>query len=138
MELKDLKGYSIDHSKGVIVMNYKFAAAANRYGTAEYSLLLKLREDHPGYETETRSGRKRTACNANKRLTYENMSRYILCQPNAEELYAAFEQNKEESKAQHSPYAYVRSWFVEQFPDYKSCSTFVETTENIFEQKAVS
>ena len=134
----NLRGYSIDHSNGIIVMNYKFAAAANRYGTPEYKLLLQLREDFPLFRTETRSGRKRTTCNANKRLTYENMKRYILSQPNTEELYAAFEQNKEESKAQHSPYAYVRSWFVEQFPDYKSCSTFVETTENIFEQKAAS
>ncbi len=136
MKTKPLKGYTISHEDSTIIMNKKFAAAANRYGTPEYKLLLKIREDYPLFQTETRSGRKRTTCNANKRLTYANMRLYIQCQLNSKELLETFDKIKVEAKGKPSPYAFVRAWFVERFPDYKNFTTLEENVENMFTQKA--
>jgi hypothetical protein len=43
---------------------------------------------------------------------------------NVEELLYLFELAKIESKCAKSPYAFVRDWFVKQFPDYQECKTF--------------
>lgn len=125
--MKNIKGIRIDNINSIIVMNYKFAAAAEKFGTPEYNLLRDIKADNPYMRTEVRAGRKRTTCNASKRLTYENMKTYIRVQKNSKELLAAFENAVQESKPQPSPYAFVRDWFVKQFPDYKKCKVFVES-----------
>lgn len=125
-----IKGYKIDFSNNCVYMNYKFATASARYGSEEYKIIQDIKKDFPQMRFVTRSGRKQKTCNANKRLTYWNMERYIRVQKNADELLVAFEIAKEESKCEDSPYAYVRSWFVQQFPDYKQCKLWKEN-ENV-------
>ena len=116
-----IKGYEIDFTTNTLYMNYKFAEASTEYGTPEYKLLQNIRKDLPNIKIEKRAGRKTKTCNANKRLTYANMESYIKVQDNADELMAAFVIAKEESKNKPSPYAFVRDWFVKQFPNYKEC-----------------
>jgi len=118
------KGYKIDFSNNTIYMNYKFAKASAQYGTDEYKLLQDIRRDLPQIKIVTRAGRKTKTCNANKRFTYANMEKYICVQDNADELMAAFAIAKEESKCAPSPYAFVRDWFVKQFPNYQECKVF--------------
>lgn len=118
------KGYEIDFTTNTLYMNYKFANAAKVYGTEEYKLLQKICTDLPKIKIVTRAGRNAKSCNANKRLTYANMEEYISVQDNADELMAYFVIAQKESKKAHSPYAYVRNWFVTQFPNYQECKVF--------------
>lgn len=116
-----IKGYEIDFTTNTLYMNFKFANAAKEYGTEEYKLLQNIRTDLPKIKIVTRAGRKAKTCNASKHLTYANMESYIKIQDNADELMAAYVIAREESKSQKSPYAFVRNWFVKQFPNYKEC-----------------
>ena len=116
-----IKGYEIDFTTNTLFMNYKFAEASTQYGTPEYKLLQNIKNDLPNIKIVKRAGRKTKTCNANKRLTYANMESYIKVQDNADELMAAFVIAKEESKNKPSPYAFVRDWFLKQFPNYKEC-----------------
>lgn len=118
------KGYEIDFTTNTIYVNYKFADASKKRGTDEYNLMQELREELPNFKIEKRAGRKQTTCNASKRLTYANMEEYIRVQDNADELMAYFEIAKAESKKENSPYAFVRDWFVKQFPNYRECKVF--------------
>ena len=127
--MTNITGIRIDNIKNVIVMNYKFAAAAAKYNTPEYKLLQAIKADNPYMLTEIRAGRNRTTCNASKRLTYKNMETYISAQLNAEQLLVCFRAAIQESKASPSPYAFVRNWFVTQCPDYKECKTLFNTPE---------
>lgn len=121
-----VKGYKIDFANNTLYMNYKFAQAANNPQSEEYRLVAGIKKDFPKIKVITRAGRKQTTCNASKRLTYANMESYIKGQTemNVEELLYLFELAKIESKCAKSPYAFVRDWFVKQFPDYQECKTF--------------
>ena len=121
-----IKGYEIDFTTNTLFMNYKFAEASTQYGTPEYKLLQNIKNDLPNIRIVKRAGRKTKTCNANKRLTYANMESYIKVQDNADELMVAFVIAKEESKNKPSPYAFVRDWFVKQFPNYKECKILKE------------
>lgn len=119
-----VRGYKIDFATNTLYMNYKFASAAAQFGTDEYKLIQDIRKDFPNIRVVTRAGRNAKTCNANKRLTYANMVNYIRVQDNVAELMAAFAIVKEESKCEASPYAFVRNWFVKQFPNYQKCKVF--------------
>ena len=120
-EKNKIKGYEIDITTNTLYMNYKFANAAKDVFSKEYEIYQKICNDFQNIKVIVRAGRKTKTCNANKRLTYANMESYIKVQDNADELMAAFVIAKEESKNKPSPYAFVRDWFVKQFPNYKEC-----------------
>ena len=113
-----VKGYSIDFANNTITLNYKFQKAAQDYGSAEYNRLKDLIRDLPGFTVVVSAGKKITSTRPTKRLTYDNMEKYIKTYDNAEELLAKFESVKDASSPLASPYKYVRKWFVAQFPDY--------------------
>ena len=118
----NIKGYEIDFKTNTIYMNFKFYEKVSKdIFSKEYEIYQKICKDFPQMKSVTRAGRKTKTCNANKRLTYANMESYIRVQSNADELMAAFVIAKEESKNKPSPYAFVRDWFVKQFPNYKEC-----------------
>lgn len=119
-----IKGYEIDFTTNTLYMNFKFAEASTEYGTPEYKLLQNIRKDLPSIKIEKRAGRNAKTCNANKRLTYKNMQDYIMAQDNYEPLLASFMLARIESKCAPSPYAFVRDWFVTQFPNYQECKVF--------------
>ena len=121
----NIKGYEIDFKTNTFYMNFKFYEKVSKdIFSKEYEIYQKICKDFPQMKLVTRAGRKTKTCNANKRLTYANMESYIKVQDNADELMAAFVIAKEESKNKPSPYAFVRDWFVKQFPDYQECKVF--------------
>ena len=120
------EGYKILFNENTVIMNYKFAAAAAKYGTKENVLMKSIREDFPGMKEVIISGREQTSAKTNHRLTYENMEKYILVHENAEELLEVFTTVKAASVALASPYKYVCDWFTKKFKDYKTA-----TKENI-------
>ena len=120
------EGYKILFNKNTVVMNYKFAAAAAKYGSPENMLMKNIREDFPGMAEVVISGRVQTTAKANHRLTYENMEKHIRVYENADELLAVFETVKAASSAVACPYKYVADWFKAQFPNYKNAVVFNE------------
>ncbi len=121
-------GYKIVFATNTIVMNYKFAAAAGKYDTAEYRLMKKIHKDFPGMTELVVSGREKKTTATNTRLTYENMETHISAYENADELLEVFKTVKALSKACASPYKYVADWFKAQFPDYKKAVIFDKGT----------
>lgn len=113
-----VKGYRIDFVKKTITLNYKFQKAAQDYGSEEYNRLKDLIRDLPGFTVVVSAGKKITSTRPTKRLTYENMEKYIGTYENADALLAKFESVKDASSPLASPYKYVRDWFVKQFPNY--------------------
>ena len=118
------EGYKILFNENTVIMNYKFAAAAAKYGTPENKLMKNIREDFPGMAEVVISGREQTSAKKNTRLTYENMETHIKVYENADELMEVFESVKALSKTCASPYKYVRDWFEAQFPNYKKAPVF--------------
>ena len=120
------EGYKILFNENTVIMNYKFAAAAAKYGTKENKLMKSIRKDFPGMAEVIVSGRECDKTKPNSRLTYANMEKHIRAYDNSEELLEVFETVKALSKAAASPYKYVTDWFVVQFPDYKKAPVFKE------------
>ena len=118
------EGYKILFNENTVIMNYKFAAAAAKYGTPENKLMKNIRNDFPGMTEVVVSGREQTSAKKNTRLTYENMETHIKVYENADELMEVFESVKALSQTCASPYRYVRDWFEAQFPNYKKAPVF--------------
>ena len=114
------EGYKILFDKNTVIMNYKFAAAAAKYGTPEYTLLKNIRNDFPNMVEVVVSGREQTTPRPNYRLTYENMEKYISACSDSKTLLVEFATVKVQSQTATSPYKYVCDWFVNQFPNYKT------------------
>lgn len=118
------EGYKILFPENTVIMNYKFSAAAAKYGTKENRIMLNIRHDFPGLEEVVVSGRHQASAKANTRLTYENMETHIQAYSNADELLEVFRTVQALSKSCASPYKYVRDWFLAQFPYYKNPVVF--------------
>lgn len=123
-----MKGYKIDFTTNTLILNYKFSAAAQSFGSAENNLLREIQSAFPQLSVSVRPGRVVKTTAKNKRLTYANMETYIRQYKNAEELLYIFDTVKGLSKPLASPYAYVSDWFVAQFPNYKEVPTFTDGT----------
>ena len=118
------EGYKILFNENMVIMNYKFAAAAAKYGTSENTLLKNIRNDFPGMVEVIVSGRECDKAKTNSRLTYTNMKKHIQAYDNAAELLDVFETVQALSQATASPYKYVSDWFKLQFPKYKEVPIF--------------
>ena len=66
-------GYKIDFAKNTITVNYKFAAAINKYGSEAYNIYKDIMKDFPQLRLVVKSGRKQTTPRYNKRFKYSNM-----------------------------------------------------------------
>ena len=117
-------GYKILFNSNTVIMNYKFAMAAAKYGTAENKLIKSIRDDFPGMKEVIVSGHEKKNARPNSRLTYANMEKHISVYENADELMEVFKSVKALSATVASPYKYVCDWFVKQFPDYKKAPEF--------------
>ena len=112
------KGYKINFATNTLVMNYKFYAASQEYGTDENNLVKAILADFPTLTVVVKAGRDVKPANKNKRLTYANMEKHISAYENSADLLDVFETVKALSKTAASPYKYVTDWFIEQFPNY--------------------
>ena len=130
------EGYKILFNENTVIMNYKFAAAAAKYGTKENKLMKSIRKDFPGMAEVIVSGRECDKTKPNSRLTYANMEKHIRAYDNSEELLEVFETVKALSKAAASPYKFVSDWFVEQFPNYDKTPIFKDGKLTVLPVKA--
>ncbi|MBE6783786.1 MAG: hypothetical protein E7536_07215 [Ruminococcaceae bacterium] len=118
------KGYKIDFKTGTLIMNYKFAGEAEKYGSPEYRMIQAIKKDFPDIQMCVQSGREQKTARYNKRLTYSNMEKYIRCFDKSDILIKRFEKVKEMSVVLKSPYKFVCDWFNAQFPNYKEIPEF--------------
>lgn len=142
-----INGYKIDFITETLILNYKFAEAAEKYGSPEYKLLQSIKKDFPNITVVVKSGREQKTARYNKNLKYENMEKYIRCFDNSEILLKRFETVKKMSATLKSPYKYVCDWFVAQFPEYKEIPEFEDNLtvvkfvpypdKNNYQEKAV-
>lgn len=116
----DVKGYRVDFRTNSLIVNLKFNEASNKYGSPEYELVKKIREDFPTLKTIVKKGREQKSAHSRRRLTYANMKKHMEAYENSDELLTVFERVKMLSKPLASPYAYVADWFEAQFKDYKN------------------
>ena len=122
-----VRGYRIDFAANTVYMNYTFAARAQSdFCSPEAERLREIKAAFPAINVIVQAGRKIRTTRKTKNLTYKKMAQFIEVQENSTELLQKFETVKQESKAQRSPYKYVRDWFEAQFPKYKDASIFVE------------
>ena len=119
-----MKSYKIDFNANKLITTRQFYEAAMLPETEEYATLLTLKNDFPGIRICIKDTPKRK--NPAARLTYDKMVKYLACQKNSETLLLMFNTVKEQSKAQNAPYAYVRKWFLETFPEYTQYPAFDE------------
>lgn len=122
-------GFTINHVKKQIVVSKAFLARASQLGTQEFEKVMELMEKLPGYTlTQKESIKKNPNKKTYRNLTYENMETYIGAnEKNPIAMLAEFQTVKTKSCIQPSPYAYVKKWFLEQYPDYTESKTEQET-----------
>lgn len=119
-----VKGYKIDFETNTLIINYKFAEAAEEYNSSEYKIIKAIKKDIPNITVSVQSGREQKTARYNKRLTYANMENYIKCFDNSEVLLERFETVKKMSATLKSPYKFVCDWFIAQFPEYEKIPVF--------------
>ena len=126
MATKKISGYRIDFTADTLIMNYKFYAASQQYGSPEYKMVKSITKDFPNLTVSVQAGREVTTANKNKRMTYENMKKHIEAYENSADLLDVFDTVKALSKPLANPHKFVADWFRAQFPDYAAVPTFKE------------
>lgn len=127
------KGYSMNYATNTLTITRGFNRRACDENTEEYRKINQLRGNCPNLRIVFYTPkRKRTS-----RLTYDKMVCYIGCFDDAAKRLQEFNAVREFSQAQPSPYTYVKSWFVREFPKYKELPQFDKSGNIIHGMAAV-
>lgn len=118
---KKNNGYTFNLANNTITLSRSFLNSLNSGDEATYSTFMKLQKDFPRLTIINQPKIKRK----NKtQITYKQMEDYIKCYRDSEALLVEFKRQREASiGSSHSPYNFVRDWFMETFPNYKKPST---------------
>ena len=110
--------YEVDFINSKIVLTKKFYKAATILNSPEYTTLMQLRRDNPGFAVELREIKKKEGKKSYRNLTYDNMRNYIITlEGEKSENLAEFDKVQKLSKVQAGPYAYVKTWFLKKYGD---------------------
>lgn len=110
--------YEVDFINSKIVLTKKFYKAATILNSPEYTTLMQLRRDNPGFAVELREIKKKEGKKSYRNLTYKHMEEYIITLEGEEsENLKEFNNVLKLSKVQAGPYAYVKTWFLKKFGD---------------------
>ena len=112
--MKKIARYTYDVTTNTLTMSTAFEKKASTYGTAEYHILMELRCDHAGLKIEVEAPKKTSRGG----LSFEQMEIYINYHRDADNRLSIFERVKALSKSQANPYAYVKKWFLQNYPKY--------------------
>ena len=123
--------YEVDFINSKIILTKKFYKAATTLNSPEYTTLMQLRRDNPGFAIELREIKKKEGKQSYRNLTYANMREYIITREGEKsETVAEFDRVLALSKVQAGPYAYVKTWFLKKYGDaFKSEAETEKTTE---------
>lgn len=131
--MKNANNYSIDiMSKTITLTKAFYKKATSNIQSPEYAELKTLMAEFPEYKIQLREIKKNTGKTTYRNLTYDNMEKYIEAnEKNPVAMLAEFQNVKAKSCIQSSPYAYVKKWFLEQYPDYTESKTEQETDSTV-------
>ena len=110
--------YEVDFINSKIILTKKFYKAATILNSPEYTTLMQLRHDNPGFAVELREIKKKEGKKSYRNLTYDNMRNYIITlEGEKSETLTEFDKVLKLSKVQAGPYAYVKTWFLGKYGD---------------------
>ena len=110
--------YEVDFINSKIILTKKLYKAATTLNSPEYTTLMQLRRDNPGFAVELREIKKKEGKKSYRNLTYKNMEEYIITLEGEEsENLKEFNNVLKLSKVQAGPYAYVKTWFLKRYSD---------------------
>ena len=108
--------YEVDFINSKIILTKKFYKAASILNSPEYKTMLQLRAENPGFEIAIKEIKKKEGKKAYRNLTYANMREYIITREGEKsETVAEFDRVLALSKVQAGPYAYVKTWFLNNY-----------------------
>ena len=121
----------IDLINNKIIVTKKFLNAAGVLNSPEYKILQQARLENPGFTVVLREIKKAEKKNTYRNLSFTNMEMYIreTCGEGSREM-KDFTRVKELAKIQAGPYAYVKTWFLKQFPNYRELNAEVAETKD--------
>ena len=117
-----IHGYSYDVIADQLNVTESFLKRASVLNSPEYDIIRQFRNEHPGcpivHMPKKDSGKRPM------KLSFKQMGEFIAKCRDAEARLARFEQVKVLSKVQPSPYAYVKTWFLENYANYSEQPEF--------------
>ena len=124
---------NINNKKNAIEITKAFEKAASRFGSDEYNMLRKARNDNPNFRVVVI--KRKTAAASFKGLTYEFMEKYIKSHDDEEGTvmaeYEDLRATSEEALAacvKSLSYGEMKVWFLNKYPEIKK---FRERRENL-------
>ena len=125
--MKAQNQYKIDHIAKTITLTKKFAKSAGIINSPEYLLFKQLRADYADYTICEREIAKKEGKKSYANLTYDFMKEYILItEGEGSENIRNLETVITISKGQAGRYAYVKTWFLKNFPNYNDVLATME------------
>ena len=117
-----MKKYNFDHSNQILTASEAFMEEAAKCGTPEYDVIISIRKDYPDMTIEidynTRKAKKTDS------ISYPQMRHFIRQCRDAKKRMDVFNTVYELSKAQNSPYTYMKRWFLENYANYSNNPEF--------------
>ena len=126
-----MKGFDFNPITNTLTLTTTCAKKAGKLGTPEYALMKKLRQDYPTLTVTVKEKAKPAAG-----LDYKRMAEIIKLCRNSEKRLAIFEKIKSLSKAQETPYLYVKNWFLDNYANYDAAPQFDDDGFLIIKTKA--
>ena len=127
-------GVKVLHGENVIEMSKAFDKASSNPHSSEYALLQRVRHDYPDYRLVIRKPKSSKPQERYPGLTYEYMQSYIMTHGTQEEIVENLKIFGEyrllsycHSKARS--FAFIRSWFLEAYPEVKKYGVKVAKVE---------
>lgn len=131
---------TINSTKKTIELTKRFAAAAAKFGSAEYAQLQQARRDYPDFLVVTVSAKSSAKKNSLKGLTYAYMEAYIAAHDDENNSimkeYQDLRANSNDAKeacAEAVSYGEIKEWFLNKYPAIRE---FHERREKLLENIA--
>ena len=122
MTANKITGYSYDPIDNTLTITNAFAKKASQLNTHEYNIMKQFRLDNPSL-TIIKAEKKATS-NRPMNVKFTEMEKFIAQCRDKEARLTEFEKVKALSKIQSSPYAYVKTWFLEHYANYSAQPEF--------------
>ena len=122
----------IDYANKTIILSKSFyEKACSIANKQEFAEMKTLRTEFPDFTFKVKKIKKNKSKKTYKNLTYENMEIYInVEEENPDIVLAELKKVKAKACIQSSPYAYVKKWFLQKYPDYMGKDEAQEETTN--------
>jgi hypothetical protein len=125
-----MEQYKLSIISKTLTISKAFEKATSDPTSEEYALYMQLIKDIPDlkvcrktHKTPSKYCNKNGEefrCNQFKNLTIDRMDRFIDSLPNKHLYKRQYDQIKSAACLQPSPYALIRTWFVAQFPKFRT------------------